>query len=81
MDNINRCIPARPVLVSWSSRKGYPCDQMLNYEEVMNLLQDALDINFQIGCLGIDDIYLIKSFCCYKLGLMEKCIEMLEKSE
>lgn len=47
----------------------------------MNLLQDALDISFQIGCLGIDDIYLLKSFCCFKLGLMEKCVEMLEKAE
>lgn len=53
------------------------CD---NYEEVMNLLQDALDINFQIGCLGIDDIYLLKSYCCYKLGLMDRCLEMLERS-
>ncbi len=45
-----------------------------NYEEVMSLLQDALDINFQIGCLDIDDIYLIKSYCCFKLGLFDKCI-------
>ena len=45
-----------------------------NYEEVMNLLQDALDICFQIGCLGIDDICLVKGYCCYKLGLWEKCL-------
>lgn len=50
-----------------------------NYEEVMNLLQDALDINFQIGCLGIEDIYMMKSYCCYRLGLVDGCLEMLGK--
>lgn len=44
-------------------------------------MQDALDIKFQIGCLGADDIYLIQSYCCFKLKLFDRCIEMLGKSE
>lgn len=52
-----------------------------NYEEVMHLLQDALDISFQIGCLEVDDVYLLKAYCCFRLGLVGECLGNLEKAE
>lgn len=48
---------------------------------MISLLNDAIEINYQIGCLDFDDVYLLKAYCCCQAGLFEQALNMLNKSE
>ena len=52
-----------------------------SYSEVISLLNEALDMNFPIGCLDIEDLLILKAYCCYCLGEFKECKNILEKAE
>lgn len=52
-----------------------------NYTEVITLLNEALDINFPIGCLEIEDLLILKGYCYFCLENYAEAISNLNKAE
>jgi hypothetical protein len=45
-----------------------------NYEDVLQLLDEALDLKVSVGCLEINDLLLLKAYSEYKLNRFAEAI-------